>query len=112
MQLWHEKNAELVLFEFNTEGCALSNLGILHENASVVILFDDTFGKRKSKSPSTLFSRIARSEDGAETLLGDAFTCVAYFYADAIRLFFCRQRDAALAFHRINGVLAEVLYHL
>ena len=97
-----------MLFELNTEGCALSDLGIFHVYASIVVFLYDAFGEREPEPPPALFRGIAWGEDGAEAVLGYAFAGVAEVDVDVVAFGGEDSGEGAVAFHSIDGVLADV----
>ena len=84
MQEFHLKNGELVLFEFNTERCTFTNLGIFNKNTSIVIFFHNTFRQRKAQAPTSFLGSETWCEDSTEMVLGNTLARIGYLDREAV----------------------------
>ena len=90
----------------DAEGGADTDFRLFHEDASVVIFFDDAFREGEAETPSAFFCGEAGLEYGLELFALYAFPCVGDIYVH-IAVGFCYVHgDGAVALHGIDGVFA------
>lgn len=87
--------------------------GAQHVDAAAVILFDDSFCKRKSQAPAAAFRGETGVEDGLEILACYALASVANldFGIAAVGAACKPDADAAAAFHGVHGIFHQILHH-
>ena len=96
------------MFEGYAEDAALAWDGIFEEDASIVVFLNDAPSEGETEAPATLFGGESAFEDVFLLRGGNAFAGVAEVDVDVVAFGGEDCGEGAVAFHSIDGVLADV----
>ena len=99
------------LLQFDTKCRPFANFRAFYIYFSTMIRLNDPFYQRQSQAPAAFLRCVPGIENGLELRLQDAFARIRHINPYFAAFFFDMKGDAALPFHGIDSILAQVFNH-